>query len=48
MYWTGTQDIWVQLPDLTFDLDTINATGGAVSETSLMGTPVAEVAEFFP
>lgn len=47
MYWTETQDMWVQLAD-GFDLAPVNGRGGAASEASLGGTPVAEVAEFFP
>lgn len=50
MYWTGSQDNWVQLPGLTysFDLPTLNVTGSAISEASLVGIPVAERTEFFP
>lgn len=50
MSWTGTQDMQVQVPDLIyiFDLETVNVTGGAPSEVSVVGTSGAEVAEFFP
>lgn len=50
MYWTGMQDTRDQLldPVYAFDLDTVNVTGSATSETSAVATPVAEIAEFSP